>query len=484
MSDLLDKWLAEYQEDQPNKFNEEIIYGLREKDDMVGYLEDVCKALEAIPYIKYEGYDYITNENKFRKMKAINIEETRLSLVVFKFTVDFNGEVHHKEMPIFIPKWINRYYFVLNSNKYYPIYQNVESSTYNTRNSVILKSLLMSITLTMKPTKIKDINEEEYNGRCYLINLFNHKNIFLYYYFATLGFKETLEFFGYEKYIIITNKTYNKNRTIVFPLIKDYNLVVNKRMFQKDHPFRYFVFSLYEMFDKKTDVEKIDDKDYWMVLLGGLYTKNSNNQYKKAETVIMSFKRILDERTKKNLLLDDEDKKDIFHIIRWMFFNFDKLMKKDNLSLLNKRLRLSEYIITPFVRKMSFSTYRILNSKTLNINKILGILNPNPMVIISSLQNSKLLRFNNSTNDMDLFNCALKWSNRGPSAMGEGSKKTISAYYRGIHISHMGRVSLPSSPAGDPGMTGILSPFIKTNGFYYSETGKIETANDEDDIED
>ena len=97
--------------------------------------------------------------------------------------------------------------------------------------------------------------------------------------------------------------------------------------------------------------------------------------------------------------------------------NFDDLMRKDNLSLLNKRLRLCEYIITPFVRKMSNSTYRILNSKTLNINKIKGVLKPNPMVIISDLQKSRLLRYNNSTNDMDLFNVALKWSNRGKTCL-------------------------------------------------------------------
>ena len=56
-------------------------------------------------------------------------------------------------MPIYIPKWINKYYFILNGNKYYPIYQNVESSTYNTKDSVILKSLLMPIILKMKPSK-------------------------------------------------------------------------------------------------------------------------------------------------------------------------------------------------------------------------------------------------------------------------------------------------------------------------------------------
>jgi len=404
------KWLANFQESQPNKFNEEIIYGLREKDNMIDYLEDTCKALEAIPYIKYEGYELITDENKFKETDTISITDNRLSLVIFKFKIDFNGTVSNVTMPIFIPKWINHYYFILNGNKYFPIYQHVEVSTYNTKNSVILKSLLMPIILQMKNTRMNDIDDTSYAGRVYMVNLFNHKNNFLYYYFASFGYEKTIEFFGYEKNIkIIEGNNYDPKKKILFPISKTHNFSVSKVKFKKDTAFRNFVFCLVEMFNKKTQIDRINDQDYWMVKLGSIYTKNTNNQRNKAETVLMSFKRILDERTKKNLLIAEDDKKDIYHLIRWMMNNFDSLMRKDNLSLFNKRLRLCEYIITPFVRKMSNSTYRILNSKTINMNKLKSILKPSPTVIINDLQNSKLLRFNNATNDMDLFNCALKW---------------------------------------------------------------------------
>ena len=477
---MIRKWLAEYHKDQPNKFNEEIIYGLREKDDMVEYLVDVCKALEAIPYIKYEGYDLITNENEFKQQEFISITDSRLNLVTFHFTVTYNENTNKVSMPIFIPKWINKYYFILNGNKYFPIYQNVESSTYNTKDSVILKSLLMSIILKMKPAKMNDVDGKEYIGRIYMVNLFDHKNNFLYYFFATLGFYETLKFFGYDKNIKINDKEMNKDKVICFPINKKYNICVSKKKFKSDNSFKYFVFCFVDMFNKKTPIDRLDDEKYWKTKLGALYTKNSNNQLNKAETVILSFKRILDDRTKKNLLLSQENKEDIYHLIRYMMNNFDSLMHKDNLSLLNKRFRLSEYIIMPFVLNMSNKTYRILNSKTLNINKIKGILKPNPMIIISDLQKSKLLRFNNATNDMDLFNCALKWSNRGPQSIGGGSSKTVSVSYRGIHISHLGRLSLNSCSSSDPGMTGLFSPFIKTNGFYYAlEENSIDEEDEE-----
>lgn len=472
---MIKEWLSMYQEDQPNKFNEEIIYGLREQDSMISYLEDVCLALESIPYIKYNGYDIITNENDLRQTSTISITDSRLDLITFKFTLSFKDQVKNITMPLFIPKWINKYYFILNGNKYFPIYQNVESSTYNAKDSVVLKSLLMPIIVKMKNTVIKDKNNKEYSGKLFMVNLFEHKTNFLLYYFSTFGFTETLKFFKYDKYIRFKKSKKNKKeKVLLFPINKNDNIIVNKSKFLNDNNFRNFVISLKDLLTSKTNLEKIDDTEYWLIKLGGVFTKNTNNQLNKAETVLLSFKRILDNRTKKNLLLDNEDKEDIYHLIRWMINNFDRLMKQDNLSLLNKRLRLSEYIITPFVRKMSNSTYRILNSKTLTFNKFESIMKPSPTIIISELQKSKLLRFNNATNDMDLFNCALKWSNRGPSALGEGSKKTVSIYYRGIHPSHLGRISLNSCSNSDPGMTGLLSPFIKTNGFYYSYTGDID----------
>ena len=475
------KWLSTYQFNQPNKFNEEIIYDLREKDYMVDYLEDVCKALEAIPYIKYDGYEIITDENEFKEQETINISETRLDLIIFKFTITFKEQVSKISMPLFIPKWINKYYFILNGNKYYPIYQNVESSTYNSQNSVTLKSLLMAIILNIKPFKIEDVDGNEYHDQIFMLNLFKHKSNFLYYFFATMGVEETIKFFGYENDIELGLESKKKGR-LIFNINKSYSVIVSKKKFKNDITYRRFIFNLIEISNKKTNIDKFYDQDYWMIKLGSIFTKNTNNQYAKAENIILSFKRILDERTKKNLLIDPEDKEDIFCAIRWMIQKFEILMKKDNLSLLNKRLRISEYVITPFVRKMSENTYRILNSKTITMNKLQTIVRPNSNIIITMLQKSKLLRYNNSTNDMDLFNCALKFSNRGPSSIGEGSNKKISVMYRGIYPSHLGRLSLNSCSASDPGMSGVISPFIKTNKFYYNTTSEIVQVDPEEEL--
>jgi hypothetical protein len=101
------------------------------------------------------------------------------------------------------------------------------------------------------------------------------------------------------------------------------------------------------------------------------------------------------------------------------------------------------------------------------MNKILGIFKVNPMIIISDLKTAQLLRYNNCTNDMDLFTVATKYSFRGPSALGETSKRAIAIHYRGIHNSYLGRLSLNTCSAGDPGLSGVFCPFLKLNGLYF-----------------
>ena len=467
--------------ENPNKFNEEIITGLRKKDEMLEYLLDVCNALaNTVPYVTFDGYEIEEDESKFSKKHHLSIKYSRLSLITFYFTITINDEVEKIKMPIFIPKLINNYYFYLNGNTYYAIYQHVDESTYNTRDSVILKSLLMPIIVKSDSKDIIDTNDINYTTKIYQLNLFKKKANILFYYFSDRGFTETLKYFGCEKSIQI--KVLNekeslpecKENEIYFQINKVTYLRVHKQRFEKDELFRSIVACVVDMFNKKTQIDKLDDIDYWKSKLGGIFTKNANNQISKADSVLLSFRRILDDRTKKNLRIPEENKEDIFALIKWMMLNFKILLKKDNLSLLNKRLRLSEYQVNAFVRKVSNNTYRILNSKTLTMTKIKSCFSISPTIIIQDLQTSELLRYNNAVNDMSLFNCALRFSNRGPSSISDGGKKTVPTAYRGIHISHLGRVSLNNLSNGDPGMSGSLTGFVETDGMYYKKINDSE----------
>ena len=456
------------------RFNEEVIRTLKDKDVIYEYLENICKALESIPYVTYLSMEIEEDENKFIQRKLISVKDTRLSLVKFKFRVEFGGEVEEPEIVLFVPKRINNNYFLLGGNKYYAPYQIIDSSTYNTKNSVILKSILMATVLRQDKKKCKDIEGNEYRENIFFLNLFSKKINLLNYFFPVFGYKQSLEFLGVKDKIEIVQESDQEDKYVYFNLKTRY-LAVEKEAFENDKHVRRIAITLLDCLverGKTFDEEILEDLTHWKIKLGSLYTKNQNNQEEKADSVLLSFKRILDDTTKKSLKIPEEDKESMFHLTRWMVVNYDALKKKNNLSLLNKRFRYYEYIITPFLRKMSSNTYRILNSKNLTMNKLLTLFKVSSMIIIKSMQTSDLIRYNNAVNDMDLFNVSLKWSMRGMQAL--SSSNTVSMYYRDLNPSYVGRLGLNHSSNSDPGMSGTFSPFISTDGFYFNHNNELD----------
>jgi len=93
----------------------------------------------------------------------------------------------------------------------------------------------------------------------------------------------------------------------------------------------------------------------------------------------------------------------------------------------------------------------------------------NPMYIIKQTVVNELLRYYNSTNEMNLYACLLKYTFRGPQSI----NKTVSVYQRDLHPSYAGRLSLVASSASDPGISGTLVPFIEFDNYYFgSQTEK------------
>lgn len=54
-----------------------------------------------------------------------------------------------------------------------------------------------------------------------------------------------------------------------------------------------------------------------------------------------------------------------------------------------------------------------------------------------------------------------------PQSLSEGGK-TVSMKYRGLHPSFVGRLSLTATSASDPGLTGVMVPFMKSDGYYFT----------------
>jgi hypothetical protein len=179
----------------------------------------------------------------------------------------------------------------------------------------------------------------------------------------------------------------------------------------------------------------------------------------------------MDGRTKKNLIqVLDKDKDDIYAIIRWMMYFFDELRNGTNTNLANKRLRLEEYLILPFIIKCSEATYRVFNSKKTTMKRLEQIFsNIPPDFCIKKILTNRLLRYINNTNTADIFN-GLKLSQVGDSGLSSDSKTKISLNHRNIDPSYINRLGLVASSSSDPGASYSIVPFIDIKENYYFDT--------------
>jgi len=483
-------FLKQYGENNPEKFNEEFIY-MKRNDNVLEYMKDICKALEVIDGVKFLGAELETDESKLNTRgkegeKWISLEESRLDNITIRFSIkDDDGNDELIERSILFPKLINDFYYVLDGNKSYPIYQIIDLATYKTPKSLTLKTLLMPIVLRTHEVTLEDVNGNEYTDNLFIIDLFKNKINVLHYYFAKFGFDKTVEMFGYDDHsvgIVDANDIDfddSDNEDYIFFKINKNLAVYARDEVMEDSFGKRFVMMICEMMNLRSTVAKIVVREQWEKKLGMIFTKNPNSQIDKAKKIIISFERILDDRTKKILRIDDSHKESIYTIIRWMMTEYDYLITKDNMDLANKRIRVNEYLLHPLLIKFSTITYRLLNKPQVTFNQKKQLFSTlGPGFVIKKLKQNELLRYNNSVNGIDLFTSGLKFSQRGPQSMSEGGK-SISVRYMGLHPSYVGRIGLTTSSSGDPGMTGTFTPFIKTDKFYF--TGHSEEDSNEKD---
>lgn len=480
--------------DNPEKFNEKFIY-MKRDDDLLSYINDIASALEVVEGIKYLGGTLNTDEsllktrsnrvklsdNTSQDMKWISIKESRLNTVTLKFKIEMGDKSEIIEKTLLFPKLIDDFYFIINGSRYYPIYQIIDAATYKTPKSLTLKTLLMPIVIKNEKKTFTDHYQNEFNTRVFILDLFKHRINILHYYFANMGVTETIRYFGYseEEIGIVSQDDIEFSEDEGF---KFYNISNDMVMYVNDSVFDNvfgsdFVGMLIDMFNSKNRLDHVDNIDYWKRKLGSIFTKNTNAQMEKADKIILSFKRILDNRTKQILRIDDEYKDNTFGIAKWMMMNYDDLSRKDNMSLSNKRLRVNEYLLHPLLIRFSTSTYRLLNSKNVTFTNLKSIFNTlSPNFVISKLIQNELLRYHNAVNAIDLFTCALKFSYKGPQSISE-SGSSVNIRYRGLHTSYLGRIGLTACSSSDPGMTGTFVPFIATDGFFFTKSSDEEENN-------
>jgi hypothetical protein len=482
MATMISKFRKFHGNNNVEKFNEGIIYN-KVNESILTYLDPICKALEIIPEITYLGssVEPITKVYNFSKSeKTIDIEKSELQLIKMSFEISKDGKTETIDKMIYFPKLIDSQYFVINGNRYFPVYQLLDSGTYRTNKALTQKTLLMPIVLREKKESFEDMNGNKHTMLNIDLDLFKNKIPFITYFFAKFGYEGTIEYFGLEDKIHILEKEdldqldeEELEDNVIFMITKNIALVVDKTYFSVRNN-QIMVSTILNSFNSRIKVDKIFEKDYWVKKLGGFFTTNNSNKQEKGENIILSFERILDDWTKIILRTEGENKKDVYSVVKWMVENYSTLIKQDNMNLANKRLRLYEYLLHPLLIKFSKGTYRVLNSKNPTPEKIKTIFsNIQKGFLVKAIVNNELLRYDNSVNAISLFSTALRFTQSGPQSPFRSSNVNIK--YRGLHPSYLGRIGLTSTSAGDPGVSGCLTPFLELpQGHYMHFTEKPE----------
>lgn len=484
------KFLRNYKNPASDKINHKLIN--REYDgSIVEYIIGCCKSLEVLDCIKFTGYQYITDESKIdtseyiskkargkNKNKKITrymyLEDSRYAELRVKFHLSCNGEEEDIVKKILVPVPNSNNYYTIKGNKYFLMYQIVDNSTYTTKKSLTLKSM-MPVQLQVDNVTLKDVDGNPFKIPTYSIRIFSKQMNIMLFYLAHKGFNNTLRYLSLDHIVNILDVGDKRDSDhFYFPVGKKLVMAVNKVFFGKYQYVRSMVAMLLDIMPKKISEDDIMSKAYWATAIGILMTNNKNNQYDKGVNTLTFFDRMLDDTTRKILKLHPIHTQDIYSLLRWMLQHFDQLVKKDSMSLDNRRLRCNEYIAALLTTSFSDRLNRALSmGKKVTMDKVKDIFKFHGDILISQLHKSDLLRFDDAVNDLDFFG-KLKVTFKGPNSLGGTNENNISAKYRGIDPSYIGRIDLNYCGTSDPGTSALITPQCETHGLYFNDEHEPE----------
>lgn len=480
---------------------------------------DVIDNYDEINRILWEYEDFAINKGKPKEQKPqvqntklkdskkinqfafIQLQDSDLKLIRVRYFIQIeekNNGIVNDELDVYIaiPRIMNDYYFRLNGNMYSAMYQIVDASTYNNstarnskKQSIIFKTIFMPIRMYRYSATLKDINGENVQCIYFLANMFKKSLLAMKYMFAKYGFYGTMNLLKIEGIDIRDNiNDINQMQYYIFP-IRDLYVVASKLIFDSIQVAQSFVYTICSIINQMKSAEYCDfinDNIVYATSLGTEFTskpvkkrknKNADDKptdnnieiiYNKGLSILGSLEFIYDKITQDDLKLPDEDKENIYVILRWMMYEFAALRQKSNLNIATKKVRWAEYIAALYAAKLANGIYRISDKgDRADINTIKKALKTPPLYLINAIAKCQLVNYKNSVNDLDSI-FALKYTYKGVSGIGEKSN-AISQAYRSIDPSHLGRVDIDSSSNSDPGVSGTICPFVQLHDGHFSE---------------
>lgn len=481
--------MLKYLNQLPNDYRDMLNLPLMRKEfdkPLEEFIFDAFKGFEILPNIKILGYEWVPDEDKYdvndhvirrnsNKNKAIkNIDESRCGVMYIDVEVtgtDNNGvtKVVYLKKPIVVPIEDKYGNFLIKGKKCYLIYQMVDKMLYPSFGAVTIKSLMPICVKTSKKDFTPNTEGESYTIPIYNIQIFKTAiNVLLIY--SHLTVTKMLNFMEVQRFIRVEckDKEYPQSDKILrFDCGKKSNCVVAvvKDIFERDIYVKSIVGCLVTLFeDTKMQYENIDNWEEWMIIVGGKNTV-SRGIYQH-----IFFNRLLDEVTRKELKINDHDKQDIYHLLRWIIQNYQSLWAKDNLSMMHKRLRCREYVGSFVTAEVSKKINRIASLGTkANLKDFLSMFRFPEDIFITKLYSSGVLRYAETNSDMNFVNF-WKYTKKGPNSLGNQDQRRIPIRQRTLHPSMTGYIDIADTSASDPGQSGSLSPYCNMKSLYFDDS--------------
>lgn len=419
-------------------------------------------------------------------------------------------ETYRKKGFFFINKLVDSWFYINEASRYYLIYQIVDNATYGTGDSISLKSLLMPITIQKKNnlTLVSEVTNKAYPGiPSFDLLLFAKKINPLLYVLAKYSFNDIVRMgvLDPERIIELRNQKrcpeivdkFNEFFHVNLKFSNDISTLMEegREIFKTSGDQGVFISVEKDKLESRDqnlmailgclfDIEGVNGKkkktmytydnlitpSFWIDQLSTYFTKNTDplRRFDKIKTMLISLDRLTDDKTRSILRYNDEDKKNTLTIIRYLLRNFNELSAEDPNNFNEKRLRLSEYMLFGLRSLLSSQIYRVLNAPTHSkkcLDRIFSSMTP--VFLLKATITNELLRYYNSTNDLNFFS-VLSTTQLGPQSLG----KTVNNSTRDVQPSQTGRLSLVSASSSNPGLTSRLCPFCKLDGMYFAKINK------------
>ena len=488
------EFIAAYNNEYREQFNPVLF--TRNDDSIIEHLKEVILSAQRDKFftIKVKGFrvieDYREIYNilydteaktrnkriKINKFDYIDLKDSEIKLLEVDYHLEANGEKQDIKIYISVPRIVDKYYFRIAGSTYSAMYQIVDGSTYNNSDSsnkkvdqsVTLKTLFAKVTTYIKSYKLKTITDETVPCNCYISDMFGKRFSSIKYFLAKFGYYGTLSFLKLNN-ILVTLESVEDENYYCFERNNIY-VSVPRYYYDNSNVIQSFVYTIVNSVNKIEDFNDIFNVFYWKVKLSNEYKtrtgQNFNNEYQ-GSSILDSLEHIYDITTHNVIRLPEDQKHDIYCIMRWIMYEFEALKNKNNTDISTKRIRYSEYIASLYAIKLSSNINNISNLGTkVNIKKLMQAICIKYSYLLDQLKTCKLVTFKNSVNDNDALT-VLKYTYKGIAGIGEKKSSAVPNKYRFVNASHIGRVDKDSSSNSDPGMSGILCPYatIYENGF-------------------